>query len=158
MKRTYSKWCSVALIAAIYTLAGVAGWLLFEGLTVHPFTHSPLHPLIALLCADVLATIIVWAFGLLYENVSVYDPYWSVFPPVAFLLRAIVIVMALCTTSVRTAISGPPCLIIVWRPLPWSCTSIRVKWRWTSTSVAAVDRFAWCVRKFIVSCVIGFAV
>ena len=24
MKRTYSKWCSVALIAAIYTLAGVA--------------------------------------------------------------------------------------------------------------------------------------
>ncbi|MBR3945652.1 MAG: DUF1295 domain-containing protein, partial [Bacteroidales bacterium] len=24
--------------------------------------------------------------GLLYENVSVYDPYWSVFPPVAFLL------------------------------------------------------------------------
>lgn len=43
MKRTYSKWCSVALIAAIYTLAGVAGWLLFEGLTVHPFTHSPLH-------------------------------------------------------------------------------------------------------------------
>ena len=31
MKRDYSKWCSVALIAAIYTLAGVAGWLLFEG-------------------------------------------------------------------------------------------------------------------------------
>ena len=38
--------------------------------------------------ADVLATIVVWGFGLLYENVSVYDPYWSVFPPVAFLLWA----------------------------------------------------------------------
>ena len=36
-----------------------------------------------------LATIIVWAFGLLYENVSVYDPYWSVFPPIAFLLWAL---------------------------------------------------------------------
>ena len=88
MKRDYSKWCSVALIAAIYALAGAAGWLLFDWLTLHPFTPSPVHPLIALLLADVLATIIVWAFGLLYENVSVYDPYWSVFPPIAFLLWA----------------------------------------------------------------------
>ena len=85
MKRDYSKWCSVALIAAIYTLAGVAGWLLFEGLATLPLTANPL---IRLFLADVLATIIVWAFGLLYENVSVYDPYWSVFPPVAFLLYA----------------------------------------------------------------------
>ena len=85
MKRDYSKWCSVALIAAIYTLAGVAGWLLFNALTSNQLTTGPL---IALLCADVLATVVVWAFGLLYENVSVYDPYWSVFPPVAFLLWA----------------------------------------------------------------------
>ena len=85
MKRDYSKWCSVALIAAIYTLAGVAGWLLFNALTSNQLTTDPL---IALLCADVLATVVVWAFGLLYENVSVYDPYWSVFPPVAFLLWA----------------------------------------------------------------------
>ncbi len=85
MKRDYSKWCSVALIAAIYTLAGVAGWLLFEGLAANPLTANPL---IRLFLADVLATIVVWAFGLLYENVSVYDPYWSVFPPVAYLLWA----------------------------------------------------------------------
>ena len=93
MKRDYSKWCSVALIAAIYTLAGVAGWLLFETtnpLTTNPLTTNPLtaNPLTRLFLADVLATIVVWAFGLLYENVSVYDPYWSVFPPVAFLLWA----------------------------------------------------------------------
>jgi len=89
MKRDYSKWCSVALIATIYAMAGVAGWLLYDALTLHPCTHSPIHPLIALFCADVLATAVVWAFGLLYENVSVYDPYWSVFPPVAFLLWAV---------------------------------------------------------------------
>ena len=83
MKRDYSKWCSVALIAAIYALAGVAGWLLFDCLTA-----QAIQPIAALLLADVLATIVVWAFGLLYENVSVYDPYWSVFPPVAFLLWA----------------------------------------------------------------------
>ncbi len=85
MKRDYSKWCSVALIAAIYSIAGIAGWLLFEGLVTNPLTTNPL---IRLFLADVLATIIVWAFGLLYENVSVYDPYWSVFPPIAFLLWA----------------------------------------------------------------------
>ena len=83
MKRDYSKWCSVALIIAIYALAGVAGWLLFSWLTA-----QAMQPVLALLLADVLATIVVWAFGLLYENVSVYDPYWSVFPPIAFLLWA----------------------------------------------------------------------
>ena len=85
MKREYSKWCSVALITAIYALAGIAGWLLFEALATNPLTANPL---IRLFLADVLATIVVWAFGLLYENVSVYDPYWSVFPPIAFLLWA----------------------------------------------------------------------
>ena len=85
MQRDYSKWCSIALITAIYVLAGLAGWFLFRFLTTAPLT---LHPIIALFCADVLATIVVWAFGLLYENVSVYDPYWSVFPPVVFLLWA----------------------------------------------------------------------
>ena len=56
MKRDYSKWCSVALIAAIYALAGVAGWLLFEGLATNPLTANPL---IRLFLADVLATIVV---------------------------------------------------------------------------------------------------
>ena len=83
MKRNYSKWQSIALIAAIYVLAGVAGVLLFWQLQT-----MAIHPIVALLCADVAATVVVWLFGLLYENVSVYDPYWSVFPPVVFLLWA----------------------------------------------------------------------
>lgn len=82
MKRSYSKFCSIALIAAIYTLGALAGVLLFVNVV------DVLSPLWALFCADVLATVVVWLFGLLYENVSVYDPYWSVFPPVAFLLWA----------------------------------------------------------------------
>ncbi len=83
MKRNYSKWQSIALIAAIYLLAGVAGVLLFRQLVAASVNH-----VWALLCADVAATVVVWLFGLLYENVSVYDPYWSVFPPVVFLLWA----------------------------------------------------------------------
>lgn len=83
MKRTYSKSCSIALIAAIYLLSALAGALLFFQLTA-----VAVQPIWALLCADVLATAVIWLFGLLYENVSVYDPYWSVFPPVAFSLWA----------------------------------------------------------------------
>lgn len=83
MKRDYSKWCSIALITAIYVLAGVAGVLLFK------FTNPLIaNPLIRLFLADVLATTVVWLFGLMYENVSVYDPYWSVFPPITFLIWA----------------------------------------------------------------------
>ena len=84
MKKNYSKWCSIGLITAIYVLAGVIGYGLFYCLTT-----NAVHPVWALLWADVAATIVVWLFGLLYENVSVYDPYWSVFPPVVFLLWAI---------------------------------------------------------------------
>ena len=84
MKRNYSKSTSILLITAIYLLAGIAAWLLFVKLT-----DMGTGAIWALFAADVLATIVVWAFGLLYENVSVYDPYWSVFPPVVFLLWAI---------------------------------------------------------------------
>ena len=81
MKRDYSRSCSIALITAIYIIDALAGTLLFVKLV-----DIQISPLLALFYADILATIIVWAFGLLYENVSVYDPYWSVFPPIAFLL------------------------------------------------------------------------
>lgn len=81
MKRDYSRSCSIALITAIYIIGALAGTLLFVKLV-----DIQISPLLALFYADILATIIVWAFGLLYENVSIYDPYWSVFPPIAFLL------------------------------------------------------------------------
>ena len=54
MKRDYSKWCSVALICAIYLFAGIAGWFLFRWLTA-----QAMEPVWALLLADVLATIVV---------------------------------------------------------------------------------------------------
>jgi steroid 5-alpha reductase family enzyme len=90
MKRSYSKWKSVALITAIYLLATIVAITVFYAMKNGPILdHSAtVKSLLSLFVADVVATIIVWAFGLLYENVSVYDPYWSVFPPVAFLLWA----------------------------------------------------------------------
>lgn len=78
MKRNYSKGTSLAIITLIYGIAAAAGFLLFDKLS------AVLPEIWALLLSDVLATVIVWAFGLVYENVSVYDPYWSVAPPVMF--------------------------------------------------------------------------
>ena len=81
MRKDYSKAGSIAIIALIYGIATATGVLLFNKLQTPELT--------ALLAADILATIVVWGFGLLYENVSVYDPYWSVAPPVIFTIWAI---------------------------------------------------------------------
>ena len=83
MKTNYSKATSVAIITLIYAVAAAAGFLTFSKI-------SPLMPEVwALLIADVVATVIVWGFGLFYRNVSVYDPYWSVAPPVIFTVWAL---------------------------------------------------------------------
>ena len=72
------KAISIFLVAVPYIAGIVIGIICFKYL-------SRLIPeLWALLTADVLVTIIVWATGLKYRNVSVYDPYWSVAPPVIF--------------------------------------------------------------------------
>ena len=122
MKRDYSKWCSVALIVAIYAIAGVAGWLLFDWLTA-----QAMQPIGALLMADVLATIVVWGFGLLYENVSVYDPYWSVFPPVAFLLWAF-----------YTSVWSLPVILLLVASWYWGCRLTR-NWAITFKGIGHED-------------------
>ncbi|TXT62144.1 MAG: conserved membrane protein of unknown function [Promethearchaeota archaeon] len=39
-----------------------------------------LHPLIIVLICDVVATLVVYIFSSIYDNASLYDPYWSVGP------------------------------------------------------------------------------
>ena len=83
MTRNYSKAASLAIIFLIYALATAVGIITY-------IKAAPAMPeLVALLLADVIATIFVWAMGLVYSNVSVYDPYWSVAPPVMFTIWAI---------------------------------------------------------------------
>jgi steroid 5-alpha reductase family enzyme len=47
------------------------------------------HPLFIILAADVAATAVVFLFSLGTDNSSMYDPYWSVVPPVIALYWAI---------------------------------------------------------------------
>lgn len=65
---------SFLIIAGIYTLASVLG--------VGAYDRLPGPGWLRLLEADVFATVVVFLFSLLFRNASVYDPYWSVQPPV----------------------------------------------------------------------------
>ena len=81
--RHKTKAKSIVVIGLIYLVAFVVGFGVFRML------NNGCHELLALFVADVVATVVVWGFGLYYENVSVYDPYWSVAPPVMFTAWAV---------------------------------------------------------------------
>ena len=82
MRRNLKKGSSIALITLMYVFALVVGIFVFKG--VEPFMHE----LWAVFLADVVATVLIWGCGVVWRNVSVYDPYWSVAPPVIFTLWA----------------------------------------------------------------------
>ena len=73
---------SIVQIGIIYLIATALGFFVFK------VSKVAMSELCALFLADVVATIIVWFFGLIHKNVSVYDPYWSVAPPVMFTVWA----------------------------------------------------------------------
>ena len=80
--RNQTKTVSIVIIGIIYLIAILLGCFVFMTL------NKGLHELLALFLADVMATVVMWGFGLFYKNVSVYDPYWSVAPPVMFTVWA----------------------------------------------------------------------
>ena len=68
-----SRGASFVYCGLVYLIALLAGYFVFRlcaggGL------------LLATFLADIAATIVVWFFGLLFRNASLYDPYWSVAP------------------------------------------------------------------------------
>ncbi len=86
MKRlNYPKKQSILLLSILYILALAIGIFMFR-LSI---TRYAIPAIYAMLIADLTATLIVWFFDILLVNVSVYDPYWSVIPPVLFTAFAI---------------------------------------------------------------------
>lgn len=69
-----SKGIGLVVILGIYLIAIAIGILAFN-------RAEGLNPLVRLFEADFWATVVVWLFGVLLRNSSVYDPYWSVAPP-----------------------------------------------------------------------------
>ena len=65
---------SVILLAGIYGVVISGCSMINRGL-------AGSGPVIAMLAADIAATLLIWIVGLILRNASVYDPYWSVVPP-----------------------------------------------------------------------------
>lgn len=72
MKIKESRALSFIAVAIVYIIAALAGVAIYRALSL-PFW-------LALLIADVGATVVTFIFSLIFENASVYDPYWSVQP------------------------------------------------------------------------------
>ena len=99
---------SVVFLVLIYLAAFFVGYLIFNLL-------SYLGPLWAMLVADVVATIFVWLIGVLFKNSSVYDPYWSITPPVIAIawavilqswnLPVLILILALLIWSIRLTLN-----------------------------------------------------
>ena len=64
---------SYILCSFSYLIAFFTAFIVLITLVLYP-------PLVALLIADLSATLVIFLIGTLYKNASFYDPYWSVFP------------------------------------------------------------------------------
>ena len=71
---------SFIAVALVYIFATLIGVVVYRA--------SALDWWLALLIADVAATVATFLFSLLFQNASVYDPYWSVQPPVILMAFA----------------------------------------------------------------------
>lgn len=97
-----TRTASFLFVLAIYTIAFFVGLLVFN-----PFYE--MHLLIYSFLADMLATLIVWSFGLLFKNSSVYDPYWSIAPIIILTFWIIIKGVSLSNIDILYLIA-----IIVW--------------------------------------------
>ena len=71
-----SRAISFIAVALVYVIAAMIGIVAYQAI------DEMFDWWISLLIADVAATVVTFIFSLIFKNASVYDPYWSVQPPV----------------------------------------------------------------------------
>lgn len=76
----HNRAVSFVIVTAVYILAGAVGIAVYRSLDLSWW--------LALLIADVAATVVTFVFSVIFGNASVYDPYWSVQPPVILIALA----------------------------------------------------------------------
>jgi steroid 5-alpha reductase family enzyme len=77
-KRTSRKVAGLIICLLAYSTAAVMAWLVYDAVSVF-------HPVAIVFIIDILATLTIFLFSMLFNNSSLYDPYWSVVPPVIML-------------------------------------------------------------------------
>lgn len=113
-----SRFLSFIAVGAVYAVCISAGVLIYSAL---PFSFW-----LNLLIADVAATIICFAFSLIFGNASVYDPYWSIQPPV--------IVIALAIHTSFTALT-----VILLVPISLWAMRLTANWAYTFADLSHQD-------------------
>jgi len=128
----------VTLSYSIAILAASVSWL----------ASGDVDPVIRALIADVVATLVIFSFSMLFANSSVYDAYWSVAPPV---IAGVWIAGAWSgmTGDERLRALVVAALISVWAvrlTLNWARTWPGLDdedWRYVSIRVATRGRLPW---------------
>lgn len=103
-RRTRAASLTIVAVAYVIALAAAAGWLVWGPDTGRLWLDT--------LIADVIGTVVVFAFSRAYRNSSFYDAYWSVVPPLllaywwtqspdADVLRCVLIAVAVGFWAVR---------------------------------------------------------
>lgn len=82
MKIKDNRVLSFIIVAVVYAVATLCGVLIYLALPISSVW-------LKLLIADVAATAVTFIFSLIFNNASVYDPYWSVQPIVIAIAFAI---------------------------------------------------------------------
>ena len=80
-KLKQNRTASFIIVAIVYLMATAVGIVVYNAINLSWW--------LALLIADVIATIFTFIFSVILKNASVYDPYWSVQPPVILLAFAL---------------------------------------------------------------------
>ena len=78
VKRRNNKQAGLIICLFAYIIAAVMAWLVYDAISIF-------HPILVVLVLDVVATLVVFLFSVIFNNSSLYDPYWSIAPPIIFL-------------------------------------------------------------------------
>lgn len=79
-KLKQNRVASFVAVTLVYIIATVVGIMVY-GMLYFPWWLS-------LLIADIAATVVTFIFSVIFGNASVYDPYWSIQPPVILIAFA----------------------------------------------------------------------
>ncbi len=101
-----SRLSAFAVVTACYVAGGAAALITAVILRHH-------HPITVALVADLVATVVVFALSMVLANSSLYDPYWSVAPPVVAVAWAAVSPADL-TTGVSARQVVVIALVLIW--------------------------------------------
>ena len=113
-----NRMASFAAVTIVYMIAAVVGMVVYNALDFSWW--------ISLLIADAAATVATFAFSVIFGNASVYDPYWSVQPPV--------ILIAFAAWEGLTALGVPLVIVISF----WA-VRLTANWAYTFKSLEHQD-------------------